>query len=295
MQTCVIINGKNFIYCQILIFEAMQLANVSGILVEKTSVESSFLEREVKVDFYLPRNVIDLSPLSLLLINDGQNMEELGLENILGELYKDEKIEPLICVAIHAGDERKMEYGVASEADSKGRGAKANLYTLFIFEELLPFIRKNIVPTFKEKAFAGFSLGGLAALDIVWNHPDEFSKVGVFSGSLWWRSVDQGEKEYDDDRHRIMHQEIRNGNYSPWLKFFFQCGNMDETRDRNNNGIIDSIDDTLDLIKELEAKGYEKGKDIKYVEMKDGQHDIPTWGRAMPGFLKWGWGVKNEF
>ena len=272
----------------------MQLANVSGILVEKTSIESSFLEREVKVDFYLPRNVIDLSPVSLLLINDGQNMEELGLETILGQLYSDEEIEPLICVAIHAGNERKMEYGVAGESDFKGRGAKANLYSLFIFEELLPFIRKNIVPSFKEKAFAGFSLGGLSALDIVWSHPDEFSKVGVFSGSLWWRSVDQAEEEYDDDRHRIMHQEIRNGNYTAWLKFFFQCGNMDETRDRNNNGIIDSIDDTLDLIKELEAKGYEKGKDIKYVEMKDGQHDISTWGRAMPGFLKWGWGKDSK-
>ena len=36
--------------------------------------------------------------------------------------------------------------------------------------------------------------------------------------------------------------------YFPGLKFFFQCGNMDETMDRNKNGIIDSIDDTLDLI-----------------------------------------------
>ena len=91
-------------------------------------------------------------------------------------------------------------------------------------------------------------------MDIVWKHPAEFSKVGVFSGSLWWRSIDQIDEKYDDDKHRIMHQEIRNGQYAPWLKFFFQCGNMDEVKDRNNNGIIDSIDDTLDLIKELEAR-----------------------------------------
>jgi enterochelin esterase-like enzyme len=65
---------------------------------------------------------------------------------------------------------------------------------------------------------------------------------------------------------------------------------MDETKDRNNNGIIDSIDDTLDLIKELETKGYQREKDIFYLELPDGHHDVATWGRAMPVFLKWGWG-----
>ncbi len=154
--------------------------------------------------------------------------------------------------------------------------------------------KQYVIPSFREKAFAGFSLGGLTALDIAWNHPDEFSKVGVFSGSLWWRDVDQSDEEYDDDQHRIMHQLIRKGNYAPWLKFFFQCGNMDETKDRNHNGIIDSIDDTLDLIKELEAKGYSNERDIKYLELKEGRHDVFTWGKAMPDFLRWGWGINEH-
>ena len=87
-----------------------------------------------------------------------------------------------------------------------------------------------------------------------------------------------------------MHEQVREGKYSPGLKFFFQCGNMDETRDRNKNGIIDSIDDTLDLVEELVNKGYDPQKDIYYLELKDGHHDVATWGRAMPVFLKWGWG-----
>ena len=73
----------------------MQSVNVSGILVENTIVTSEFLQREVKVDFFLPKNVIDPSAMSLLLINDGQDMEVLGLEAILSQLYSQNAIQPL--------------------------------------------------------------------------------------------------------------------------------------------------------------------------------------------------------
>jgi enterochelin esterase-like enzyme len=274
----------------------MQGTNVSGILVENSSIESTFLDREVKVDFYLPQNVTDPSQMSLLLINDGQDMKKMGFESILADVYSgNDAIAPLLCVAIHCGPERKMEYGVAGMPDFKGRGARAGDYTSFIFKELLPFVRKTFaVPSFKEKAFAGFSLGGLMALDIVWNHPGEFNKAGIFSGSLWWRNIDQVDPVYDDDQHRIMHQQVKEGTYAPWLKFFFQCGNMDETKDRNQNGIIDSIDDTQDLMKELIKKGYRMGRDISYLEIPDGHHDVATWGRSMPDFLRWGWGTTEH-
>ena len=268
----------------------MELANKSGILIEKTHLLSQFLLREVRVDFYLPLIITDSAPISLLFINDGQDMEKMHFVSILDKLYTEGAIEPILFVAIHASKERRMEYGTQNQLDYKDRGAKAGLYTSFVFDELLPFIRKKYDNfSFKEKAFAGFSLGGLSALDIVWNRPGEFAKVGLFSPSLWWRSLDQDDEEYDDNKHRIMHQQIRKGQYAAWLKFFFQCGNMDESKDRNNNGIIDSIDDTLDLIKELEEKGYDRNDDIYYLEMPDGHHDVHTWGRAMPEFLKWGW------
>lgn len=282
------------VFPEFVTFGAMQLQNVTGVLPQQTVLSSAYLEREVILDFFLPKNVNAPSAISLLLINDGQNMEELGLEAMLNELYSSDTIVPLLCACIHANEERKMEYGVAAQSDYLGRGAKAGLYTSFILKELIPYIQRHfLIPSFREKAFAGFSLGGLSALDIAWNNYPEFSKVGVFSGSFWWRSIDQTDSEYDDDKHRIMHQEIRRGLYHPGMKFFFQCGNMDETMDRNNNGIIDSIDDTLDLIKELESKGYGK-EDITYLEFADGKHDIPTWARAMPEFLKWGWGKANR-
>lgn len=266
--------------------------NVSEIFVETAEIVSDYLSRKVIVDFYLPVNLTRPDEMSLLLVNDGQDLRKMPFEKILEQFYQgDDKIRPVLCAAIHCGTERKLEYGVAGVPDFANRGSKAGLYSEFVRKELLPFIReKYLVYTFKETVFAGFSLGGLSALDNVWKHPELFNRAGVFSGSLWWRSIDQTEKEYDDDKHRIMHQEVRKGCYNPGQKFFFQCGNMDETADRNNNGIIDSIEDTQDMIDELAAKGYNKSNDIFYAEYADGKHDVATWARAFPEFLQWAFG-----
>lgn len=260
-----------------------------NIITENLILYSEFLEREVIIDTYLPVNILQPEQMSLLLINDGQDLPGMPFGEILNGLLAENKINPVLCAGIYCSADRKMEYGVAGEPDYKGRGAKAAAYTKFIFDELLPVIHEKYnVPSFKEKSFAGFSLGGLSALDIVWNHPYEFTNVGVFSGSLWWRS--KGYREgYDDTQDRIMHQQIKNGKFYSWMKFFFECGILDEKADRNNNGVIDAIDDTLDLIKELKKIGYDETS-IKYLELEDGKHDVPTWARAFPDFLKWGWG-----
>lgn len=266
----------------------MSIQQDRNIITETLTLSSEFLQRQVIIDTYLPVGVVQPENMSLLLINDGQDLPKMPFDNILNGLLLENKIEPVLCVGIYCGEDRKMEYGVAGQPDYKGRGAKAKNYTRFVFDELLPFIHQTYnVPSFKEKSFAGFSLGGLSALDIVWNHAHEFANVGVFSGSLWWRS--KGYREgYDDSKHRIIHQQIKKGKFYPWLKFFFECGALDEIADRNNNGVIDAIDDTLDIIKELKKKGY-NGENINYFELEDGSHDVPTWARAFPYFLQWAW------
>lgn len=259
------------------------------ILVEENTIYSEYLERDVLFDAYFPITSTHPEQMNLLLINDGQDLPKMDFANILQLLYATDEIEPLFCIGIHCGAERKREYGTSYSADYKGRGDQAGLYAKFIFDELLPAIRKKYhTPSFKAKSFAGFSMGGLSAMDIVWNHAGEFQKVGVFSGSLWWRrkAYDKG---YEDEKDRLMHLQVRYGTMHPWLKFFIQTGVLDEKADRNNNGIIDSIDDALDMIVELKAKGY-TDEHIKYLQMDDGRHDVPTWGRAFPEFLKWGWG-----
>jgi len=153
----------------------------------------------------------------------------------------------------------------------------------------LPAIQKETgIAAFDITAFAGFSLGGLSAMDIAWNNPQLFDKVGVLSGSFWWRSRELGKGYTDNDR--IMHSTIRETAVKPDLKFWLQTGTKDETADRNKNGIIDSIDDTVDLIKELEAKGYTRPADIQYLEVVGGAHNVATWAEALPKFLAWAFG-----
>lgn len=273
-----------------LILGSMVSQQTAHITSDSFTITSIYVEREVIIDCYYSPEYFRLPFISLLLINDGQDLRKMAFEQILDDIYAAGKIEPVFCVGIHCAPDRKNEYGTANIIDYKGRGAKAALFTQFIFEELLPFIRKKFeIISFKEKSFAGFSLGGLCALDIVWNHPNEFFKVGVFSGSLWWRDKDQEDASFNEDQDRIMHRQVREGNYYPWLKFFFEVGTQDETADRNNNGIIDSIDDAQSLLEELKKKGY-TDNEIEYLEIQDGKHDVPTWAKAFPAFLEWGWG-----
>ena len=251
------------------------------------SFVSIHLGRSICIDIFLPpkygRNE---KKYPVLLFNDGQDMEAVQMKKHLSNGLKAKVIDPIIVVAIHAGD-RMEEYGTIGRPDYQKRGAKADAYGRFITEELIPCLqqRYHCGVTPETWAIAGFSLGGLSAFDLAWNYPQYFSRVGVFSGSFWWRS--KAFKENDPDADRIVHKVVREGPHRGGLRFWLQTGTHDETADRNQNGVIDAIDDTLDLIKELEQLGYQQGRDIQYVEIEGGEHNPETWGRVMPKFLAW--------
>lgn len=249
-------------------------------------LKSVYLKREVELEIYSPANLLGNERVNLLLLNDGQDLAQMDLEDVLNTLYDKWKIEPTVVIGIKAGNERVLEYGVAGRPDFKKRGAKAQAYTDFVIKELLPFVQTEVEVTINGKrAFAGFSLGGLTAFDIAWNNDNYFDAVGVFSGSFWWRKKDLSAGYTDDDR--ILHQLIRDTKTNPALKFWLMTGTNDELADRNHNFIIDSIDDTIDVVKELMKKGYKRPHDIFYYEMVGGKHDVATWAKAMPAFLSW--------
>ena len=267
-------------------------SNSNEVMVKHLNIPSKYLERGVKVDVFLPPQYGHNNRQSYptIYFNDGQDMLALGMFDTLTRLYTEGVLPPIIIVAMYCNENRINEYGTARQADYKNRGNKAHHYANFVLYELMPYINDEYKCLLEpeNRAFAGFSLGALSALDIAWQNPMLFSKVGVFSGSLWWRAREWTAQ--DPDGGRIMHDIIAKSEYQKGMKFWFEVGTRDEDSDRNNNGVIDVIDDTQDLMDELFRIGYRPHEDVKYLEVEGGEHNPHTWGKVMPDFLTWAFG-----
>ena len=250
---------------------------------------SPILDRTVDLDVYLPPdyNKGPKRSYPLVLFNDGQDLPVMDFAGILENLYREAAIPNLIAVGIYANFERIREYGTARQADYKGRGDKAGLYRDFVMQELLPLLNRRfrLSGEPKETIYAGFSLGALSAMDIAWEYPQIFGGVGIFSGALWWRCSDVDPADPDADRI-VLDIVQKTVEVDTNQRFWFECGTLDELDDRNNNGRIDAIDDTLDLMQALQEKGIPE-ESMYYLEIEGGRHDQRTWGEAMPAFLTW--------
>ena len=223
----------------------------------------------------------------VLYVNDGQDMPAVKMAETLAALTAHHEIEPIIVVAIHATRDRLHEYGTAGIPNARGLGKRARKYSFFVLDEVLPYInrRYRTLTGPLNTAIMGFSLGGLMAFDLAWNHPDVFGAVGVFSGSFWWRTDDADTHARQESR--IMHRRVRDTESSGCLRMWFEAGTHDEQEDRDGNGVIDAIQDTTELMDELERKGFWRGLDLLYVQVEGGEHNQRTWGFILPHFLRW--------
>lgn len=262
----------------------------SKIKQQEDELYSRHLQRQVKLTIISTPMPDDKTELNLLILNDGQEMGQFKIKEIVDSLYRKKLIKPLLIVGVHAGN-RMQEYGVAENSDFLKRGDKAGNYDDFINNELHPFVKKNaMVRKFKSVAIAGCSQGGLSAFDIAWNHADKIDKVGVFSGSFWWRDKDDKAPDYSDEKNRIIHNKIRASKKKPGLKYWFYAGGKEEEGDRDKDGIIDVVDDTKDLVAIIKGKNICLPEDIRLIENATGKHDYETWSRQLPAFLIWAFG-----
>lgn len=226
----------------------------------------------------------------LLILNDGQELEALRAQHTIDSLFQLKQMGSLIVVAVHARN-RTEDYGVAGFPDFEQRGKKAADYDEFIEKELIPYIRKQSgIRSFHRKVIAGISQGGLSALSFAWLHGDKVDKVGVFSGSFWWRDKDLSDSSYRDDQNRILIRLIRESRKRPDLKYWFYCGLKEETADRDKDGVIDVVDDTRDVIQALQEKKFIHPSDITLVESANGTHEYSSWSARFPDFLLWAFG-----
>lgn len=250
-------------------------------------IYSRHLQKHIKLAIINTPVPDDKNSFNLLLLNDGQDMEKLRVKEIVDSLYKKKLIMPLVVVGIHTGD-RMQEYGIADNPDYKNNGTDAAKYSAFVYDELYFFIKKKTgVRKFNSITIAGCSLGGLSAFDIAWDHADRIDKVGVFSGSFWYRDKDASATDYSDDKDRIMLNKINSSRKKPHLQYWFYAGDDEEKGDRDKDGITDVVDDTKDLVDLIKTKNAAANNDIIFTEIKDGKHDYASWSHVFPGFLIW--------
>src|SRR4051812_3293627 len=139
---------------------------------QEDKIYSRHLQEHIKLTVISTPLPEDKTALNLLLLNDGQDADQFRIEEILDSLYNKKLIQPLVIVAIHAGD-RMQEYGVSGLPDYKGNGSKADKYASFIDNELYDFVKKKAgARKFNTVAIAGCSLGGLSAFDVAWDNAD---------------------------------------------------------------------------------------------------------------------------
>ena len=276
--------------CAFMVVCAVQIACKNKIKQQDDELYSRHLQRQVKLTVITTPMPDDKSDLNLLILNDGQDMGQLRVKEIIDSLYKKKLIKPLLVVGVHAGD-RMKEYGVSDNPDFLNRGDKAGYYDAFIDKELYPYVKKMAtVRKFNQVAIAGCSQGGLSAFDIAWNNATIIDKVGVFSGSFWWRDKDDKAADYSDEKDRIMLNKIRSSRKKPGLKYWFYTGGQEETGDRDKDGIIDVVDDTRDLVELIKSKNICLPDDIRLVEEPAGKHDHESWSKQLPAFLIWAFG-----
>jgi enterochelin esterase-like enzyme len=273
--------------CIALLSTLLLLSCAKKIKQQDDEIYSRHLQAHVKLTIISTPMPDDKSDINLLLMNDGQDFSALRIKKIIDSLYHKKGISSLVVVGITAPD-RMKDYGVYGIPDYQGNGDKADKYADFIINELYPYAKKKAeVRKFKSIAIAGCSLGGLAAFDIAWDNADKINKVGVFSGSFWWRNKDANAADYNDSTDRILLSKIRSSRKKPHLQYWLYAGGKEETADRDKDGITDVVDDTKDLVNILKNKTMVASSDITYTEDANGIHDYISWSNHFPEFLKW--------
>lgn len=242
-----------------------------------------------QVSVYLPPHY-DASrqrPYPLLIALDGQTMPQWRLAETLDELVGAGRIEPVVVAAVPASADRIEEYGTAGALDFAGRGRQAKAFQELLAGLVLPTLREryHVAGEPARTGIFGASMGGLCAFDAAWRRPQIFGLAGIFSGSLWWRADDSSTAA--QQASRIAHRQVREAAGKPALRLWFEAGTRDETADRDGNGVIDAVQDTLELLDELEAKGFQRGVDLACHQIDGGEHREATWARALPEFLCW--------
>ncbi len=294
----------------LLLLVASMCARASSIDVHELRVEAPGLSAApLRVRVYLPPDYeATQARYQVLYVNDGQDMDAVGLVDTLEGLYARHAIARIIVVAIDMPPDRMAGYGLfdrdAGEAIAAATkygpvGAHALRYADWLTGTLVPSVdaRYRTVASAEARTLLGWSLGALSAFGIGWQYPEAFGRVGAFSPSFWL-SADRSD-DAAVQATRIAHRLVDASAPMARPMLFFGVGTKGETDDRDGDGVIDVLDDTRDLIDGwIDPAGTvrrgirqvaraEDGAAPRLFVLQGGRHDQASWARMLPVFLRW--------
>ena len=196
-------------------------------------------------------------------MNDGQNVFDPATssfgydwqaDEVTDSLIKAGAIDEIIIVGIYNTADRGQEYIYTNLGYT---------YMDFVVNKLKPFIDKEYrtLPDKKNTAICGSSAGGLISFMIAWNYPEIFSKAACLSPAFKIQELN-----YVDT---IVNYSGKEKNIKLYI---------------DNGGIgIDSelLPGTHEMIKALQNKGYELGKDIIWYVDKNAPHFETAWAKRI--------------
>ncbi len=241
------------------------------------SFRSQYLNQNRDLIVYLPPGyeAETARRYPVMYMNDGQNLfdpatafggQEWGFDETAQKMIASGKLDPLIIVGIYnAGEDRIDEYTPTFDP-KQNRGGKADLYGRFIVEELKGFIdrRYRTMAGPGHTGLGGSSLGGLVTLYLGLKYPQVFSRLMVMSPSVWW------------DHGMILHlvQRLR---AKPLTRIWLDVGTKEG---KFTAGHVRALRDAL------VSQGWRLNADLKFLQVKGGQHNERDWGQRVEPALR---------
>ncbi len=208
----------------------------------------------------------------VLYLQDGQNL--FDNRSPFGNWHVDHHLSKMatlgkndiIVVAIDHGDKDRIQEYSPPEVTRFGVSF-GKQYARFLTETLKPFVDKNFrtLPGRNHTGIGGSSMGGLISIYCGLIYPDIYSKLMIFSPSLWIAP-------------RIYFQAINFSNAFETKIYLYAGGKEGES-------MIPNIERLKSV---LERHGYD-GKRIKFKVTIDpeGQHNEARWGIEFPKAIDW--------
>lgn len=199
----------------------------------------------------------------VLYVHDAQNAFDPStstfgidwrIDEVTDSLIKNNIIKEIIIVAINNTSDRFSEYSYSP------LGYK---YMDFIINTLKPMIdsKYRTLQGPENTGVLGSSMGGLISFMLAWEHPDVFGLSACFSPAFKIDKLDYTPfvSKYDGPKKNI--------------KFYIDNGSV---------GLEDSLQHGVDsMLKLLEEKGYEEGKDLIYRKFIGEEHSELAWSKRV--------------